>query len=560
MKKILFLSFCILFSIISFAQNTATSTSGSFDIRKKIEPPLLEFVEAAMFVDADGNKAINANENCSIVFKLKNTGKGDALNLNASLKATGTTTGITIKSKQSMLKVDKLGGIRSYELPISSDINTVDGTVELTLEVEEPNGFGTEKVILQVNTRKFLAPDVKVVDYVIFSGTAGSTNLELKKPFSLQLLVQNLGQGIAKEVTVNVKVPENVYMTNGDAFVKFDKLAPGEKKSIEYEMIMNSKYSGSTLPIEVTLSETNKRFAENWDKSFNLNQALAQQKIVIQSGAEEKVAIVAASLRSDVDKDIPKGLPMNPKKYALIIGCEDYAKYQTGLDKEVNVDFAANDARVFAEYAEKTLGYPKDQIYLLIDPTSSQIKQNIEKLQKAIEIEKGKAEVLFYYSGHGLPDENTKEPFLIPVDVNGNNPQDGVSIVDLYSKLTKFPTLKATVVLDACFSGGARNKELVALKGIKVKPKIDAVQGNLVVFSSSKGTESSAVFNEKQHGYFTYFLLKNLKEYAGTSTFNELFIDVNYQVSKEVLKIGKTQTPDVMPGIEIGEGWKTLTW
>ena len=89
---------------------------------------------------------------------------------------------------------------------------------------------------------------------------------------------------------------------------------------------------------------------------------------------------------------------------------------------------------------------------------------------------------------------------------------------------------------------------------------MDAVQGNLVVFSSSKGTESSAVFKEKQHGYFTYFLLKNLKEYAGARTFNELFIDVNYQVSKEVLKIGKTQTPDVMPGIEIGEGWKTLTW
>lgn len=560
MKKTVLISICLFFSIVTIAQNTATSTSGSFDIRKKIEPPLLEFVEAPMFVDADGNKAINANENCSIVFKLKNTGKGDALNLNASLKATGTTTGITIKSKQSMLKVDKLGGIRTYELPISSDINTVDGTVEITLEVEEPNGFGTEKITLQVNTRKFLAPDVKVVDYVIFSGAAGSTNLEIKKPFSLQLLVQNLGQGIAKDVTVNVKVPENVYMTNGDAFVKFDKLAPGEKKSIEYEMIMNSKYSGSSLPIEVSLSETNKRFAENWNKSFNLNQALAQQKIVIQSGAEEKVAIVAASLRSDVDKDIPKGLPLNQKKYALIIGCEDYAKYQTGLDKEVNVDFAANDARVFAEYAEKTLGYPKDQIYLLVDPTSSQIKQNIEKLQKAIEIEKGKAEVLFYYSGHGLPDENTKEPFLIPVDVNGNNPQEGVSIVDLYSKLTKFPTLKATVVLDACFSGGARNKELVALKGIKVKPKMDAVQGNLVVFSSSKGTESSAVFNEKQHGYFTYFLLKNLKEFAGTRTFNELFIDVNYQVSKEVLKIGKTQTPEVMPGIEIGEGWKTLTW
>ena len=98
------------------------------------------------------------------------------------------------------------------------------------------------------------------------------------------------------------------------------------------------------------------------------------------------------------------------------------------------------------------------------------------------------------------------------------------------------------------------------MKGVKIKPKSDAVQGNLVVLSSSKGTESSAVYNEKQHGYFTYFLLKNLKEYKGGRTLNELFIDVNYQVSKEVLKIGKSQTPDVIPGLEIGEQWKSLTW
>lgn len=560
MKKTLFFIVCIFVNFFSSAQNTATSTIGSFDIRKKIEPPLLEFVEPPIFVDADGNKAINANENCSLVFKLRNSGKGDALNLKALLKASGSTSGIFLNNNKPMIKVDKLGGIQAYELPITTDLNTVDGTIELTLEVEEPNGFGTEKVTMEVNTRKFLSPDVKVVDYFIFSGAAGSTNLELKKPFSLQLLVQNLGQGIAKNVTLNVKIPDNVYITNGDAFVQFDKLAPGEKKSVEYEMIMNSKYVNTDLPIRVNLSESNNKYAENWDKKFNLNQALSQQKIVIQAGAEQKIDIVAASLRSDVDKDIPYGLPVNPKKYALIIGCEDYAKYQTGLDKEVNVDFAANDARVFAEYAATTLGYPKDQIYTLIDPTSSQIKQNIEKLQKAIKIEKGKAEVVFYYSGHGLPDENTKEPFLIPVDVNGNNPQDGISIVDLYSKLSEFPSLKATVILDACFSGGARNKELVALKGVKVKPKIDAVKGNIVVFSSSKGSESSAVFKEKQHGYFTYYLLKNLKQYAGARTFNELFIDVNYQVSKEVLKIGKTQTPDVMPGIEIGEGWKTLTW
>ena len=40
-----------------------------------------------------------------------------------------------------------------------------------------------------------------------------------------------------------------------------------------------------------------------------------------------------------------------------------------------------------------------------------------------------------------------------------------------------------------------------------------------------------------------------------------IYIDlVKYNVSKEVIKINKTQTPYVMPSAIIGENWKTLTW
>lgn len=560
MKKILLLCFCFSFSVFTFAQNLATSTSASFDIRKKIEPPLLEFIEAPSFVDADGNKAINANEASKIVFKLKNNGKGDGLNLRFLLSATGNTSGISFLKVKPLANVSKLGGTQAYELEINSDINTEDGIVNFTLEVDEPNGFGTEKVNIEVNTRKFLAPNIEVVDYVLYSGTSGSTNLELKKPFSLQVLIQNIGQGVAKNVQLNMKLPENVYITNGEATNKVIQLLPGEKKSFDFEMILNNKYLLSTLTIDIELLESLKKFAKNWTQTFKLNQALSQNKIVVQASKEVFTTIETASLRSDVDKDIPSGLPTNSTKYALIIGCEDYAKFQTNLDNEVNVDFAANDANIFSEYAQITLGFPKEQIYTLINPTSSQIKQYIDRLQKAIEIEKGNAEIIFYYSGHGLPEPNTNEPFLIPVDVNGNNPQDGVSLIDLYAKLSKFPSAKTTVILDACFSGGARNKELVALKGIKVKPKMDAVPSNILVLASCKGTESSAVYKEKQHGYFTYFLLKNLKEKPIDQSFNDLFMDINYQVSKEVLKIGKTQTPDFIPGVDLGDNWRKNTW
>ena len=555
-----FFIFTVLFLISSalFSQSNGISKAYSFDIRKKIEPPLLA-IEGLRFIDEDGNNAINANENCKIEFKLINTGKGDALNIKALFNATGNTDGIYFLKSQNLFKVDKLGGSQTFLIKIKSDFKTTDGNIEFTLEIDEPNGFNTDKINIKVATRKFLAPSLKVVDCIVFSGNNAS-NLELKKPFSVQLLIQNVGQGQAKNAELKFNLPENVFMTSGDEQMQLKDIAPNEKRSIIYELIANNKYKLPNIVISAKLTESFNSYGENWTKTLDLHQLLDPGGLTVEPEPENKINIVTASLRSDVDKDIPSGLPINSKKCALIIGCEDYSKYQTDLDKEVNVDFAANDARVFAEYAEKTLGFDKGNIYTLIDPITSIVKQNITKIIRFIELQKGQAEVFFYFSGHGLPDEETKQAFLIPVDVNGNNPKEGISLAWLYAELSKFESKKVTVVLDACFSGGARNKELVALKRVKVKPRIDVVPGNILVLSSSQGNESSAVYKEKQHGYFTYFLLKNLKEYHGKQEFGTAFEDVKLKVSLEVNKINKKQTPDVIPGIIIGENWKTLTW
>ena len=69
--------------------------------------------------------------------------------------------------------------------------------------------------------------------------------------------------------------------------------------------------------------------------------------------------------------------------------------------------------------------------------------------------------------------------------------------------------------LDACFSGGGRDQGLLAARGVKIKPKEESFLGNMVVFASSSGEEKSLPYEEKQHGLFTYFLLKKLKETKG---------------------------------------------
>jgi hypothetical protein len=559
MKNLLAILFSFSFLNITLAQTETVSPTYTFSIKKKVEPPILNFVSGSVqFKDADGNNAISANEQCSIDFQLQNTGTGDGLNLKALVKIVGSNTGITVATSIPLPTCVK-GKTMSYSIPISSSMNTVDGKLEFSIEIEEPNGFNPPIFNLEIETKKFAAPSVAVVDHVVFSNN-GSRVLELRKPFGLQLLVQNTGQGVAKNVTIKLPVPDNVYMQSGDEITTIGTLEPGETRSVEYEFILNAKFNGKELHLMAELNESFGKYSTDWKNSFALNQALSSERMIIASKKEDGINIQIASLRSDVDKDIPLGIPLSKTKYALVIGNEDYSKYQTSLDKEVNVDFAANDARVFAEYCEKTLGYPKENILVLVDGTRGQMSQKLAQLVRFAEVENGQAELIFYYSGHGLPEEGTNIPYLIPVDVSGTQPSNGLSLSYVYDELAKFKSKKVTVILDACFSGGARNKELVAMKGVKVKATVDAVPSNLIVLASSSGNEASAVYREKQHGYFTYFLLKNLQTNKGQGNFETIISEVSQNVAREAARVGKNQTPNVLPGAEIGDGWKVLGW
>lgn len=261
--------------------------------------------------------------------------------------------------------------------------------------------------------------------------------------------------------------------------------------------------------------------------------------------------------KSDVDNNIPINLDKHQNKYALIIGNEDYTQYQSGLNNESNVDFANRDAEIFAEYCEKTLGIPKENIVLLKDAISSQMNREIEKLTKLALYSKGNAEIIFYYAGHGFPDEISKESYLMPVDISGTDVTSGIKLSDLYLQLTKYPTKKVTVFLDACFSGGGRNQGLLAARGVKIQPKENLIQGNLVVFSASTGEQSSLPYKDKQHGMFTYFLLKKLQESKGNVTYNELSDFIKTEVQLNSVKINsKDQNPQILTSPSLSDEWK----
>lgn len=262
--------------------------------------------------------------------------------------------------------------------------------------------------------------------------------------------------------------------------------------------------------------------------------------------------------KSDVDKDIPEGLQSdNPNIYALVIGNEDYTTYQTNLGSEVTVDYAANDAEIFGRYLSGTLRVPEKNITLMKNATYAQMMRTLNKFETISEILDGKAELIFYYSGHGLPDETTKEAYIMPVDASATTLESAIKLNDVLGKLTTYPSVKVLAIIDACFSGGGRNQGLLAMKSVKIKPNEAQLHGNLVVLSSSTGEESSGVYREKQHGMFTYFLLKKLQESKGDITLQALSDYIKEKVELESVVVNnKRQTPQVLFSQEVDGAWE----
>lgn len=541
-----------VFTLNTLAQSEATSPRMSFNIAKDVKPPLWEIVDEPYFVDADGNRAIDAKESCKIVMKLKNVGMGDGTGLSAKISATGTTNGITVKDQK--IPTIKVGSTATVEFPIIANMNTADGTAIFSVYVDEPLGFSTERYTVQVRTRQFQAPMIMVKDYLV-SGDKGGT-LTKQKPFNLQILLQNVQQGVGEDVTVKLSYPDNVFNVSGQDLYTYKTWAAGETQTLNFQLLVNGRYEGTSLPLKVTITEKYGKYSQNKDINLTLNQPLSDRTIEVAAQVTQ-TDIADVQLRSEVDRNIPQTNKTNSHRYAIIIGNQDYHSYQRGLNSEQDVPFATEDANVFKQYCEKTLGVEERNILLLNNATSAKMIQEIEIMTR-LAAREPQAEIIFYYAGHGFPDENTKEPYLIPVDVSATSLSSAISLYELYQKLSATNAQRITVFLDACFSGGGRDAGLVASRGIKVTPKKDALSGNIVVFSATTADQTALPYSEKHHGMFTYYLLKKLQDSNGECSYSELYNYLNHNVGNSSLRVNrKDQTPEVNTAPQVQDSWKS---
>lgn len=113
--------------------------------------------------------------------------------------------------------------------------------------------------------------------------------------------------------------------------------------------------------------------------------------------------------------------------------------------------------------------------------------EGLDWLQQVCDAFSGDASVIFYYAGHGIPDEASGSAYLLPTDGNSRLLRTCFGVNELYETLGKLPAKKVMVLMDACFSGAKRNGGMLAsARGVAIKTRPSAPKGSMIVLSAAR--------------------------------------------------------------------------
>lgn len=251
---------------------------------------------------------------------------------------------------------------------------------------------------------------------------------------------------------------------------------------------------------------------------------------------------------SDVDQT-PVRRVVPHDDVAVVIGIEKYSNHIPP------VQFAAADARRVADYLIRGFGYKSENVIVLLNEqaTRTAMGKVFAKEGQVANYLGPNSRLFVYFAGHGAPDVASQSPFLIPFDGDPNYVKlTGFALSELYAQLESLSAKSVCVVLDACFTGAAaRTDDSMLVAGARpLFMTIDKVQApaRITVLSAASGNQLSSAWPEKQHGLFTYYLLKGLQGEGdgnrdGRYSLTELHRYVLERVKAQARRSNREQTP-----------------
>jgi tetratricopeptide (TPR) repeat protein len=243
------------------------------------------------------------------------------------------------------------------------------------------------------------------------------------------------------------------------------------------------------------------------------------------------------------------------KKRALIIAISDYSL--SGLK---SIEFCKNDGQEMYDVMNK-LGYDIPDNRKLIGYVDSKELKNAIYDFFTNEDNKPDDTLIFYYSGHGVPDKWGKT-FLAPSDIDSEHPfMTGFSFDDLTDSMLACNSLSVVTILDSCFSGSLKISKGLDSKGGEeaatriankiVDEKAEKLRQGVgrCLLAASQGYEEAYDRQEKDHSIFTYYLLEGLKGHknAVDEEGNVTYDTIGKFITREIANLPLDKRPKQTP-------------
>ncbi|MCG8701445.1 MAG: caspase family protein, partial [Bacteroidales bacterium] len=505
-------------------KSSVASFNMKMDYKRGVPPKLYAELN---FEDDNGNGVIEANEDARLHITIYNKGEGIAQGLQVQVIDENEENNLDIKIPQKEIYILHPGASTEVSIPISADLYINSGEHKLKINVLEHFGYDMDPAFLILNTLEYQAPKIVFSGYEVIDAEEGTGTIiadgqvqpgELVK---VKIYVQNVGQNTAKGINYKViSASPNVFIDNGTG--SLDDMLVGEVRDFWVTMSPNKRmHAHENLPVQLTIDIDKKKGSLlDFDMPVAINQKPPKTEILQvkpnMNLIRQQIArfeFTSNEFTANVGKienirEVPVTTTKKADAVAVVLGIENYNELPPA-------PYAENDARLIKDYFEKCLGISKVVVYTS-DRANGLIFDDIfnpeyGELQKAIV--KEETDVYVFYSGHGIPSKDGEQIYLFPSDGKVARLQvQGYDLNNFYKNLNLLGARSVTVFIDACFSGASRSSEkiemenLVAMKGIRVKPKIINpwhTNANFSVITSSGIEETSLALDASQSGLFT---------------------------------------------------------
>ncbi|MEN6466749.1 MAG: caspase family protein [Syntrophaceae bacterium] len=514
------------------------------------KPPVLEY--KLSLSDPAGRQALEGGKEAVLNLEVSNIGGDTAKDVQVILSGNQELVGYL--GEKHVIGDVKVGEKKAVAIKAVLPARIQSAKAGISVEIREGRGFSpAEKKSVEIAVLPAgVTETVEVISQLpklTFTSQLKDQNnnriLDGGEEITLRVEVGNSGQGTAKDVQVVLSGhKELVSWLGAKKFIGAVK--PGESKMAEFKTVLPSQIPSETANLRIEVVE-GRGFAPAQRKTLQIAMRTADVKETVEIISEVNVDDIPPRIKGYERRDA----------VALVIGISKYRE-----EKIPAVKYAVRDAEVMAKYLENLGGIPKANIQVLTDDKASKsdIQGYIEDwLPRRVN---KNSTVFVYYSGHGAPDPQGKNAFIVPYEGQPDFPSKLYPLQAMYDSLSKLPASEVVVMLDSCFSGA---------KGRSISPEgsrplvmtlnpIVPANNKVIVMAGASGSQISSDFDRAQHGLFTYYILRGMRGEAdrkrtGSVELGDLFQYVKSNVAEKAsLELNRDQTPVILPSENIAAG------